>query len=285
MTDSSGVFRTVFQSSATIASLESEILTNSLHDIINAFKDHTTELLGLVAYSGFDVQKFRAALVHDKKVTNEELVFCVMIFMVRGNNVARILESTKDEDVKTMLTSLRRKLDIKNSAAGKTTHVTLSRIAIAFPEITALLLDAAPEMPGAVPLEYIRKLTGCSEYPAIARQSSLACFLPQKVQDSEAMLAVFFLPNLMLSETINRGKKDWKALNENEKAETIHVYQLNAWNSTLFSEEERISWSLKLGILVKSSKGAPEYSSIWREARKAAEKLLQDKHAFSFNKD
>ncbi|KAG7304960.1 hypothetical protein JYU34_010377 [Plutella xylostella] len=216
MTDSSGVFRTVFQSSATIASLDSEILTNSLHDIINAFKDHTTELLGLVAYSGFDVQKFRAALVHDKKVTNEEC----------GTGNAR-----------------------------------------------------------SSPIRVHQKADGCSEYPAIARQSSLACFLPQKVQDSEAMLAVFFLPNLMLSETINRGKKDWKALNENEKAETTHVYQLNAWNSTLFSEEERISWSLKLGILVKSSKGAPEYSSIWREARKAAEKLLQDKHAFSFNKD
>lgn len=284
MSDDPGVFKTTFTSSSTGSHYESEALTQSLQTIINSFKEHTTELLGLVAYSGFDVLKFRATLVNEKHVTNEELVFCVMIFMVRGNNVVRILESTKDEEVKNLLTSLRRKLDIKNSAAGKTTHVTLSRIAIAFPEITALLLDAAPEMPGAIPLEYIRKLTGYPEYPAVARQSSLACFLPQRMPDSEAMLAVFFLPNLMFSETINRGKKDWKALNENEKAETTHVYQLNAWNSTLFSEEERITWSIKLGILVSSSRSHPEFTSVWKEARKVSERILLDKHSFSFTR-
>ncbi|KAG7295078.1 hypothetical protein JYU34_022547 [Plutella xylostella] len=147
------LFSQIFTNQHTKALFDTRALTNSVQTIINSFREHQTELLGLIAYSGFDVQKFRLKPVDEEHVTNEELVFCVMIFMVRGNNVTRILESTKDDDVKSQLINVRRKLDVKNSAAGKTTHVTLSRIAIAFPEITALLLDAAPDMPGAVSLE------------------------------------------------------------------------------------------------------------------------------------
>ncbi|XP_048484041.1 uncharacterized protein LOC125490065 [Plutella xylostella] len=73
-------------------------------------------------------------------------------------------------------------------------------------------------------------------------------------------------------------------MTESEKAETTQVYQMNAWNSTLFSEDERVQWSTRLKIIVVSGKGTYEFTTVWKEARKAAEKFLIEKHSFSFGK-
>lgn len=80
-------------------------------------------------YAGFDIIAFRT-LIHKKINSVEDLAFLIIMFLVRGNNVNRILESTNSKQVVSRLKKLVTLLHIKPKAAGRTQTVTLSRIAI-----------------------------------------------------------------------------------------------------------------------------------------------------------
>lgn len=147
-------------------------------------------------YAGFDIIAFRS-LIHKKINSVGDLTFLIIMFLVRGNNVNRILESTNSQQLVTRLKKLVTLLHIKPKTAGRTQTVTLSRIAISFPEVVAVILDKCPEIPGALRIEDVRNIMKQKDFPSLARQPALACFLPKTHPESMLILNVFLVCNLV----------------------------------------------------------------------------------------
>lgn len=226
-------------------------------------------LLSTMGYAGFDVMAMRQ-LIMQKGICVQELFFMVCLFLIRGNNIARIKDSTGSDEVVKTLKSLETRLNLKSKAQVKTKNVTLSRIAIAFPEVVAVILDKVPELPGAVSLADIRTVLGYAQYPSLSRQPALACMLPKLVDGIQDLLNVFLMPNMMVSEVINAGNAKWTAMTNAQKLETTMPYQRNAYNSFLFKEDERIYWATKLNILNRDQ----TINIIWVKAAEVAKAKL-----------
>lgn len=235
-------------------------------------------LEALYGYAGFDATAVR------KKVINQvdigDIVQMVITFLMRGNNIDRILKSLKQESVKSRLTALKAKLAIKNKAGGASDAITLGRISLAFPEVAAMVLYKYAELPGAVTTAQIRARTGYPEYPSIARMSGLTCLLPHEGMGSEEtnlVLNAFLLPNMMLSEVINVKNQAWKDKGDKAKVEETIVYQTNAYNSKLLSEPAKIFWCKELGMIVEEG-GVKRYRSAWTSAGQKAKAILIDRY-------
>lgn len=115
------------------------------------------------------------------------------------------------------------------------------------------------------------------DFPSLARQPALACFIPKSHSESMLILNVFLACNLLVSEVINSNNEKWAQLTEHAKANTTKGYQLNAFNSALYKEEERKQWSETLGIM-KNDK----FTSPWKQAALVAKKFLEDNYKTSF---
>lgn len=240
-----------------------EVLDRSKYELNESW------ILGLFGYSGFDVLAFRHKIV--ALITGEDLTLLCIYFLTRGNNIERIIESTNSEMSTQRVKTLASTLDIKKVAKGKNQTVTLSRIAISFPESVALILHRATDFPGPITADDLRAATDFVEYPSLSRQPALACFLPLKHKDTTKILNVFMLANMMISETINNRNEEWNRRSDRSKFDTTAVYQKNALNSKLFSEEHRVKWCITFDILNADGK---EYKTVWiTAASKAAEKL------------
>nr|QID77676.1 nucleoprotein [Pink bollworm virus 3] len=241
-------------------------------EIIGQITNPKDWVLSVFGYAGFDILKFREE-IKNKIDTAESLYFLIIFFLIRGNNIARIKETTANKDAVDRLKSLETRLKIKSKAAGKTAAVTLSRIAISFPEIVAVILTEIPEIPGAVRLEELRLASGFDEFPSLARQPALACFIPKITPGAKDIINVFLFANMTISETINASNEKWNHQSPEQRLATTIVYQKNAWNSNLYSEEERIKWCIELNIMSRS--GA--FSAAWNSAALACKSKL-DKH-------
>lgn len=244
-------------------------------EIIKTLSEKKEWVISAFGYTGFDVRAFRLKMVTDSNL--EDIIFLIMIFLMRGNNVNRISKTTGNTHVVSKLDKLKTRLKIEPKAAGKTMVVTLSRIAISFPELVGLILSRMEDIPGAVSLEEMKVASGHDEFPSIARQPALSCFLPPNNSDTMLVLNAFLFSNMMVSEVINSSNESWQKKENAHKIAETKKYQLNAFNSALFTVDERYAWCETFGIMT-----GRKYKTSWLTAGQKSKEKLDSIYGSSF---
>lgn len=257
--------------------IESQTLEEEFKELIESIKDEDF-ILPLMFGARFNLLSFRKKM-NEKVQNKEDIEFLVKMFIQYGNSVKKIMNTPNlsEETLKRFMV-LTKKYDIKEKVSGNGREViTLSRIATSFPELVANIFVVNPNISGPITLEEIRLLSDHPEFPSLARESSLACFLPKTHTESLKVLNVFFFAKMMFSEKINQGSASWCMMSKQQRASNTSYYQMKAFNSPLCSEADRKAWCIRLKIMEGN-----DYSAVWKEAAVKSKAKLTKEYGVTF---
>jgi len=144
------------------------------------YTEQLTELAKLSAYAGLNVEKMRQQIVKNAREVNaghpeEPIMVAICIGLIRGNNVTR-MKTTSKEQLMGFLTMLTDKLRVVDKVSKRSDAITLTRVCICFPELTATVASVikAPGVVYEVP----------ENYPWCMRNSSFSGLIPRTASNS-----------------------------------------------------------------------------------------------------
>lgn len=158
-----------------LAKIEQEAITAAnINNLLKTFlHDNSANLLSWIehniAFSGFDALAMRRKLLTIG--TLDKIILCLLVGLVRGNNITRISGSMRSPEVKKRFENAVKAFKVKVSVKGDYTAVTLSRMIACFPETVARILHAVP-IPMA--LDYSDLTSVHQEYPKASRHQVCA---------------------------------------------------------------------------------------------------------------
>lgn len=95
------------------------------------------------------------------------------------------------------------------------------------------------------------------EFPSLTRQPSLIWLLPRNV-GVDIVANAFFYANMAISETINRNNQAWQMNSAELRATETKVYQVNAQNSQIFTDMEKMHFCQEFEIMT-----GDVFSTVW----------------------
>lgn len=248
-------------------SLISDFLTSSSGKLVDWINN-------TIPFSGFDAVVMRKKIL--SKTTGRRIMLCILIGLIRGNNIDRINQTMKPTDMQKEFAQVARSLALKKNVAGDYSAITLSRMIACFPQTVCMILHNH-EIPMAIPFTELQIVN--SEYPSIARHQACAGILPHTLPEGDLNQAfdIILVPHLKVSEVINSKVKDWSKLSPHAKAETSSMDLHNSYNSKVLALGEREYLSKNYGIMTSNK----ELSSRWRAVAASAKVWLIKHYQYS----
>lgn len=250
------------------------VVASEVNQVLKDFISSTnTQLLdwinGSIAFSGFDAVAMRESLL--KKLSYDQIFICIMIGLVRGNNVERIPKTIRSTEVKKKFELAITKAKIKPNVKGDYKAVTLSRVVACFPKRVVRILYAHA-IPMAISVETLLEIH--AEYPKVARHQVCACVVPDtlSIDEIDMALNVIMVPYMLVSEIINVKNIEWRGKTLSEKFVASEQYLVNSYNSRVVKAEDRIIIVKEIGMVVNG-----RLSSAWVSTAAAASTFLHSK--------
>ncbi|APG79263.1 putative nucleoprotein [Hubei lepidoptera virus 1] len=227
-----------------------------------------------IAFSGFDAVIMRKKIL--SKSSPRKIMICILVGLVRGNNVERISKTMKSPELAKDFLAIVKALNIKKNVGGDYSAITLSRMIACFPETVCMILNGQ-EIPMAIPMNELTRIH--AEYPKVARHQVCASILPHTLSESDLNKAfdVILVPFLKISEVINGKVKDWSKMTPTARAETSSMYLHNSYNSKVLTLTDREELSKKFNIMTTSK----TLSAAWSSVSKNASEWLRENYKFS----
>lgn len=126
-----------------------------------------------VSYQGLDIKKMKTTISKSAGAPNNQLLVAVILGLKRGNNIDRMLITVR-KDMKERIQALAKDLNLKSRVNKEPEAVTLTRVLLCFPELTALVAKVIKPA-GVVP-------DTDQDYPYAMRNGSFSSLIPRRAR-------------------------------------------------------------------------------------------------------
>lgn len=217
------------------------------------FKDDLNELVRSISFSGFDPAELRKTIWTKSGNKVLDIQKAMLVFLHRGSHLTNIMSKTSGSENKKYIAEIVRKFGIKTQDGRKKplerSDVTLPRMAACFPEVMAKLMQQ-------LSTEEVSIRFGPTGYPEVFSQfkgydRSFAFIFSQTFislvsSDNSNVKQLFSIALFMAHGVSSIVDKTYSEKFKTQGFSVVSVFVVNAYNSNLVSNANRIKWMERL---------------------------------------